>query len=41
MPSEKNNDMKVIESNKKVIEFKYSSNTLNNEKDNQIFKFKK
>ena len=40
VPTEKDNDMKVIEANKKIIEFKYSPNTLN-ETDNNVFKFKK
>ena len=40
MPTEKDYDMKVIETNKRIIEFKYSPNSIN-EPDNHIFKFKK
>ena len=40
MPTEKDCDMKVVDTNKKIIEFKYFPNS-QNETENQIFKFKK
>jgi len=40
MPTEKDYDMKVFDTNKKIIEFKYFPNS-QNETENQIFKFKK